>query len=71
MSPLYVGGISDVKLTSVSVLLDKLANKPGVSVIADRGFTIKDQLQPLNIKLNIPLFMEGRKQLPAEELVGG
>ena len=68
MSPLYVGGISDVELTWVSGLLDKLADKPGVSVMADRGFTIKDQLKPLNIELNIPPFMEGRKQLPAEEV---
>ena len=66
VSPLYVGGISDVELTRVSGLLDKLADKPGVSVMADRGFTIRDQLDPLNIKLNIPLFMEGRRQLPAE-----
>ena len=71
VSPLYVGGISDVELTRVSGLLDKLADKPGVSVMADRGFTIKDQLQPLNIKLNIPPFMEGRKQLPAEEVKSG
>ena len=49
MSPLYVGGISDVELTRVSGLLDKLANKPSVSVMADRGFTIKDRLESLNI----------------------
>ena len=68
VSPLYVGGISDVELTWVSGLLDKLADKPGVSVMADRGFTIKDQLKPLNIELNIPPFMEGRRQLPAVEV---
>ena len=71
VSPLYVGGISDVELTRVSGLLDKLADKPGVSVMADRGFTIRYQLEPLNIKLNIPPFMEGRRQLPAEEVKSG
>ena len=71
VSPLYVGGISDVELTRISGLLDKLSDKPGVSVMADRGFTIKDQLEPFNIKLNIPPFMEGRKQLPAEEVKSG
>lgn len=58
-------------MTRVSGLLDKLADKPGVSVMADRGFTIKDQLEPLNIKLNIPPFMEGPKQLPPEEVKSG
>ena len=48
MSPSYVGGISDVELTRVSGGLDKLADKPGVSVMADRRFTIKDQLEPLS-----------------------
>jgi hypothetical protein len=39
--------------------------------MADRGFTIQDQLKPLGIDLNIPPFMEGRKQLPADEVLKG
>jgi len=39
--------------------------------MADRGFTIKDMLKELNIELNLPSFVEGRKQLPAEEVQGG
>ena len=42
ISPVYVGSISDVELTSVSGLLTALEDKPGISIMADRGFTIKD-----------------------------
>jgi len=65
ISQLYVGSISDVELTRISGLLDNLEDKPGVSMMADRGFTIKDMLAEKGAKLNIPPFMEGRKQLTA------
>lgn len=39
--------------------------------MVDRGFTIQDQLKPLGVNLNIPPFMEGRKQIPAEEVLKG
>ena len=39
--------------------------------MADRGFRIKDQLTRIGIKLNIPPFLEGRQQLPAEEVQQG
>ena len=71
VSPLYVGSISDIELTRISGFLGKLEGKPGVAIMADRGFTIKDQLDPLKIKLNIPPFLEGRKQLPADEVRNG
>ena len=71
ISPLYVGSISDVELTQVSGFLTKLEDKPGVSIMADRGFTIKEMLNKLGIHLNLPPFMEGRKQLPAQEVQEG
>ena len=71
VSPVYVGSISDVELTRVSGFLTKLEDKPGVSIMADRGFTIKDMLSKLNVDLNIPPFMEGRQQLPAQEVQEG
>ena len=40
----------------------------GDSVIADRGFTIEDDLKPFNVKLNIPSFLENRDQLSHEEI---
>ena len=71
VSPLYVGGISDVELTRVSGFIEKLDDKSGVSIMADRGFTIQDQLKAVGVGLNIPPFMEGRKQLPPEEVLRG
>ena len=55
----------------VSYFVYKLEDKPGVSIMADRGFTIKDMLGKLGIHLNLPPFMEGRKQLPAQEVQEG
>jgi len=39
--------------------------------MADRGFTIEDMLAEKGVKLNIPPFMEGRKQLTAPEISEG
>ena len=66
-----MGSISDVQLTQVSGLLNKLQRYTGVSVMADRGFTIKDQLAALNIELNIPPFLDQRQQLTPAEVQDG
>ena len=71
ISPVYVGSISDKQLTQNSGFLDALKDKPGVAIMADRGFTIKDMLKELEIDLNIPPFLEGRQQLPATEIEAG
>ena len=70
ISPLYVGSISDVQLTRVSRFIDVLREQ-NVSGMSDRGFTIKDQLEAINTKLNIPPFLDGRQQLPPEEVQAG
>ena len=71
ISPVYVGSISDVELTRVSGLLTALKDKPGISIMADRGFTIKDMLKELKIDLNIPPFLDGRSQLTPEKIEAG
>ena len=71
ISQVYVGSISDIELTRVCGFLTNLEDKPGISIMADRGFTIKDVLKELNITLNLPPFMEGRSQLPAEKVAEG
>ena len=63
ISPLYVGSISNVELTRVSGFLQTLEGKEGISIMADRGFTVKDQLSEMGVHLNIPPFLEGRTQL--------
>ena len=67
ISPLYVGSISDVELTRASGFLAQLEQKYGIAIMADRGFTVKDMLKEIGVELNIPPFMEGRKQLPVQE----
>lgn len=71
VSSLYVGSISDTELTHVSGFVKKLAGKVGASIMADRGFTIKDQLAVHGVTLNSPPFMEGRAQLPVEAIRRG
>ena len=71
VSQLYVGSISDVELTRASGYLQTLDGKSGVSVMADRGFTVRDMLAEKGVALNIPPFMEGREQLPADEVKRG
>ena len=59
ISPVYVGSISDVELTRTCGYLTAPSDKPGISIMADRGFTIKDMLKDLNIELNILPFLHG------------
>ena len=68
---MYVGSISDVELTRVCGIVQKLDGKENISVMADRGFTIHDQLGAIDVELNIPPFMEGRARLPSEEVLRG
>ena len=67
ISDLYSGSISDKELTRRCGLLNLL--EPGNSVMADRGFDIKDDLDILGVKLNIPPFLRGKQQLNEKELI--
>ena len=69
--PCVFGSISDVELTRESGYLNTLKDKPGISIMADTGFTIKYMLKDIGIELNIPPFMEGRTQLPSTEVQEG
>lgn len=71
ISPVYAGAISDVELTRKSGFLEILQDKPGVSIMADKGFTIKDLLAELNVQLNIPPFLDSKKQLPLQDVQAG
>ena len=71
VSDMYMGSISDVQLTEVSGLFSKLEKYPGVSMMADRGFTILDQLAALNIDLNIPPFLEKKEQFSPSDIKEG
>ena len=68
ISAVYVGSISDMELTCVSGFLSTLEGKQGISIMADRGFMIKDMLKELHIELNVPPFLEQRQQFPSGEV---
>lgn len=68
ISQLYSGSISDRELTIRSGLL-KLPFCPGDIVMADKGFTIADILEPLKVGLNIPPFVGSRSQQEPSELI--
>ncbi|XP_062597605.1 uncharacterized protein LOC134259027 [Saccostrea cucullata] len=63
-SPLYPGSTSDVAIVRHSKILEKF--KPGDLILADKGFTIHDQL-PQGVCLNIPAFLSSRGQFTKKE----
>lgn len=67
VSPTYGGRASDNFITKHSGFLNYLL--PGDEIMADRGFTIGEDLCALRVKLNIPAFMQGRSQLSEEEVI--
>ena len=46
--------ISDVEVTQLLHFIQKVEGRSEISIIADQGFTIKDQLHEIGISLNIP-----------------
>ena len=68
---MYVSSISDIDLGHECDFLSKLEDKPGVSIMADRGFMIQEMLDELNIKLNVPHFLDEHQQFEAMEIVKG
>jgi len=67
VSPLYGGRASDNFITKSCGFLNYLL--PGDEVMADRGFTIAEDLCARQVKLNIPSFMKGRSQLTQQETI--
>lgn len=67
VSDLFEGDISDVEIFLESGILKHI--KPYDIILADRGFTVQDLLNPLQAKVKIPAFLKGRSSLSvAEEL---
>ena len=64
ISPVYIGSISDVELTKVSGFLTAMKDKPGVSVMADKGFVVRDTLKEIDVDLNLPAFLNETQFTP-------
>ena len=68
VSNMWGGCASDKKITLEFGLLTHL--KAGQEVIADRGFTISEELRELNIRLRIPSFLGSQHaQLTSKEVM--
>ena len=68
ISELYDGSTSDVEIVKRCGILNKELWSKDDDVMADRRFTIKKQLEPLGVTLNIPSFLAGKDQLSQEEV---
>ena len=64
---MFEGSISDQAITEQSGLLECLEH--GDSVMADKGFDIKDLLLEYGVRLNIPPFRQGEMQMTPEDLM--
>lgn len=66
LSQCWGGRVSDKNLTQNSGFLQLLEH--GDVVLADRGFTIRDDVGVHGAKLQIPAFTRGKKQLPQRDV---
>ena len=66
---LFDGSISDREIVKRSGILNSSLWDEGDSLMADRGFTISEDLKPLKVQLNIPAFLGRRDQLSEEEVL--
>ena len=69
VSSAYPGSTSDREIVIKSGLLNPMLYEEGDSIMADRGFTIQDLVEPMGVRLIIPSFLSGRQQLSKEETV--
>ena len=69
ISPVFPGSISDKEITVRSGILNPSLWNPGEGLMADRGFTIHEYTDNLNIKLVIPAFLKGKDQLSEKEVI--
>ena len=69
VSQLFPGSLSDKEITCQSWFLNPGFWQQGESVMADRDFTIEQNLKDLGVTLNIPAFLDGRDQLERDEVI--
>lgn len=69
LSKCYGGRASDRFITKKLGFYNYLNPNDEVTCMADRGFTVGEELFSLHVGLNIPSFLRGRKQLSEKEVV--
>ena len=65
MSDLFEGDIDDVQIFRECGIMKHI--RPHDVILADRGFTVQDLLNPLQADIKIPSFLKGRSSLSAAE----
>ena len=68
VSQLYDGSIFDKEIVNKSGFLKKELWSHGDSVMADRGFTVHDELARVGVSFNMPAFLGGRGYLTKAEV---
>ena len=69
LSPLYGGRISDVNLVRECGFLSPSLHSHGDQILADRGFTMKDEFAGyLGVEPIVPAFCKGKAQFSSEEV---
>ena len=69
LSDAWGGRVSDVELVHQSGFLTKCEHFPGDQILADRGFTMKEDFARIaGIELHTPAFLKGQDQMPAKDL---
>lgn len=63
ISELFDGSISDVEIVKRSGILQKELWEDGDSVMADRGFTIKELLEPLGVIFKHSSFFKRKRPI--------
>lgn len=69
MSELFPGRVSDREIVSRCGILNPMFWDKNDEIIADKGFTIRDLLDQVGVKLNIPIFVENNAQFSAEQVI--
>jgi hypothetical protein len=69
ISELFPGSVSDREIVARCGILNPMFWDKDDEIMADKGFTIRDLLDPMGVKLNIPIFLEDKVQFSAEEVI--
>ena len=69
VSELFPGSVSDREIVCRCGILNPQFWNKNDEIMADKGFTIRDLLDPMGVKLNIPIFLEDKAQFQTEQVV--
>ena len=60
ISELFDGSILNKEIVKCSRILNEHLRSENDSIMADREFTLENELAPLKVSLNLPSFLDGR-----------